>query len=131
MEKVREVAKHIRTLLKNDGVNVKIKDIVEDIKNKDLTDINALKIQIADTIKSRPILKMSGRKVEIKKYFKDNYSNIKDNEAVKDAFIEALCRGRYDKEQRAALKQSIINECENIENIENIESGNQDDNLDF
>ena len=118
-KQIRKMARCIKTLIETEGGNppsaTKIMDI---IKDKNLDDISALKDAVANDMRSKSAEvstnkpeKSNNRRVNIEAFVVSNWNIIKDNNDVKNALISAYCRGRYNKEQLATLKNTLLMKC--------------------
>lgn len=113
---VRKVARCISTLLENEGVNVSATTVMEMIKDKDLSDINNLKVEVFNDMREKSkepkAASDSSRRQRIETFMVSNWSIIKDQSEIKDALINAYCQGRYNKEQRNVMKNSLMSHCD-------------------
>lgn len=114
MKEIRKIARCIRTLLEVDGIDVKIADVVKAIEGKDLSDVNRLKDEIEDdmmALADKDQEPASVRRENIATFVISNWDVIKDNTHIKNALFNAYSQGRYTKEQRAKMKQELLERC--------------------
>lgn len=116
VKQVRKVARCIRTLLETEGVKVTATKVMDLIKDKDLSDINALKVEVANDMRTPTVQPKaapeSSRKQRIETFMVSNWGSIKDNDEVKEALLNAYCQGRYNKEQRSEMRTALLSRCE-------------------
>jgi len=109
-KEVREIASCIRVLLKTDGTEAKVKDIVELIKDEDLSNPVALKDNIKNDMRAKQeaVASQPKRRDHIKAFVVQHYDIIKENDVVLDALVKSYCQGRLKKEQRDELAAELL-----------------------
>lgn len=120
-KELRKVARCIRTLLEAEGVKASPRKIINIIKDKDLSDITNLKNEVANDMRApRALVVGSARKLRIETFMANNWNLIKDNSDVMEVLVNAYCQGRYNKDQRAHLKNNLMSHCENQTTVEEL-----------
>lgn len=124
-KRVREVARCVRTLLKERGTTLRVKDIVERIEDENLDDITALTQRVSDSIANDLIptqaassSKGSDRRRALATFVAENREAVASNDTVKSVFRAAYSLGRYSKEQREQLLQEFADLLEGEETSE-------------
>jgi hypothetical protein len=119
-KKLREVASCIRVLLKTDGTNAKVKDIVELIKDEDLTNPVALKDKIKNDMRAKQeaVASQPNRRDHLKAFIVKHYDIIKENPVVLESLKNSYCQGRFTKEQRQKMIDELLAECGDSTEVE-------------
>lgn len=116
VKRIRKVARCICTILEAEGVKTTATKIMDFIKDKDLSDINALKVEVANDMRTPNVQPKaapeSTRKQRIETFIVSNWAMIKDNDEIKEALFNAYCQGRYNKDQRAQMRSTLLSRCE-------------------
>lgn len=117
-KQVRKITRCIQTLLEAEGVKVSATKVKNFIKDKDLSNIPALKDEVVTAINdmrsSEETNKSStkpDRRRQIETFCVANWDSIRNNQFVKDALFNAYSQGRYNKEQRQELKNELLAIC--------------------
>lgn len=117
---VKEVASCIRVLLKTDGTEAKVKDIVELIENEDLSDPVALKNKIKNDMRAKQeaLENQPTRRDDLRTFMVEHYDILKDNPNVFDALKKSYCQGRINKAQREEMLKNLMAACEDQEEVD-------------
>lgn len=114
-KKVKEVATCIRTLLKVEGTDVKIKDVAELIKDEDLSNPVVLKDKIKNDMRAKVAdeANQPNRRDNLRGFIIKHHDILKENPDALDALQKSYCQGRINKEQRAKMLADLMAACEN------------------
>ena len=107
-EQVRKAAKCVQYLLETEEIFLSSKDIMELIKNEDLSNVKALKSLVEKHVGQKP----NGKKKEIEDYITKNWASLKDNKTILSVLINAYCLGNYNKEKRKQMEQELLSHCQ-------------------
>lgn len=110
-EKYGKAAKAIKAMLELENIQISLKDVREHIKDKDLSDLVALKVQVAGQLKNES----PARRETIGAFIVQNWEAIKDNPIVKQALFNAYCMGRYTKEQRSEMINQLLEKVKEMD----------------
>ncbi|MFA5048369.1 MAG: hypothetical protein WC516_05110 [Patescibacteria group bacterium] len=112
VRQVRKVARCIHTLLETEGIKVTATKVMDLIKDKDLSDINTLKVEVANNMRTPATQSKASRKQRIETFIVSNWNVIKSSDEIKEALFNAYCQGRYNKDQRSQMKTNLLFRCE-------------------
>ena len=118
-KQVRKVARCIKTLLETEGVKISTTKVANFIKDKDLSDVNLLKVDVINDMRDSSSSTKSPRKQPIETFMISNWGLIKDNNEIKEVLLNAYCQGRYNKETREKMKIDVLSRCEPNEEFVN------------
>jgi hypothetical protein len=111
VKKTKKVARCVRAMLEFEGTKVTTNSIFGLIKDEDLSDVIRLKGIVAEHLTTTPE-QNSYRRGCLKTFIAKNWEQVKDNEPVKTALLNAYCMGRYNKERRQQMVSELLAECE-------------------
>jgi hypothetical protein len=117
---VRKAARCIQYLFEAEGKTVSSKQIMDMIKDKDLSDVAGLKTSVENDMRDQaanktdaPVKapKAPSRKQHLEVFMTSNWNLLKDNEVVRTALVNAYCQGRVSKDRRKELSESLLARC--------------------
>ena len=117
-KQVKKAARCIQYLFEAEGKTVNPKQIMEMIKDKDLSDVAGLKVSVENDMRDQVVNKVPvkkdknpDRKQLIEKFMIDNWDLLNDNETIKTVLVNAYCQGRVAKDRRKELSEGLLARC--------------------
>lgn len=118
-KQVRKAARCVQYLLEAEGKDITSKQIMDLIKDKDLSDVNGLKTSVENDMRNQQAAaadeaaaaKKPNRRQAIETFMVSNWDSLKDNDIVRTALVNAYCQGRLSKDQRKKLADDLVARC--------------------
>ena len=113
-KQIREAARVVRVLLKKDGHDLRVKDVIPMIENESLDDLVALTQRVSQSVTEsvtaaqETIAPDGSRRSAIANFCVQNSDLVNSNPTIKDGLLHLYSMGRYNKEQRAELRQKLV-----------------------
>jgi len=117
-KKLRKVSRCVQTMLELDGVETTSKRVEEVIKDQSLEDPFKLKELVLKVLQSQGVDKTvasstaTTRREALQAFITAHWDEVKDNDPVKSALLNAYCMGRYKKDKRDEMVAELITLCE-------------------
>jgi len=145
-QQLRETAQCIRVLLRADGIKASMRKISGLLENEDLdaepTDLKEkVKVALNDENDMRAPASdgSSERRTRIETFMINNWSQIRDDNIVRAALLDAYCKGRIKKDRRQEMQEELVKRCEAsvdsgsvpVQNVQNDSDDVEDPTFDF
>lgn len=117
-KKLRKISRCVQTMLELDGVDTTSKRVEEVIKGQSLEDPFKLKELVLEVLQSQGADKTvtsptaTTRREALQTFITAHWDEVKDNDPVKSALLNAYCMGRYKKDKRDEMVAQLITLCE-------------------
>ncbi len=106
---VKKVVACVRVLLENKGLKVKNSELVDLLKDEDLSNPILLSEKIAASLPTNRVQEAgSERKNAIEKFLFDNWDLVKTNKHVKEGLLNLYAMGRINKENRQRMVNDLL-----------------------
>jgi len=117
-KQVRKVVQCVCTLLEAEGVKVGARKVAEVLKGEDLNDPVALTAKVKASLDGSNDMRApaadgpSERQQRIETFMTQNWAQIRDDEIVRAALLDAYCKGRIKKDKRQEMQDELVKRCE-------------------